>query len=69
MKTGAAVRITHAGRTVRGAVKLASPNGRSLMLEFDALLGGYAGMMPVLQGDDGTYRDLVKGEPVDVVEV
>jgi hypothetical protein len=47
-KTGDLVRITYEGRSVDGAVKLASPNGLSLMLEFDAILGGCVGMMPVL---------------------
>ena len=68
MKTGDAVSITYDGRTVPGTIKLASPNGRSLMLEFDAMLGGFVGMMPVLADDDGAYRDLVLGRPVVVVK-
>ncbi len=46
-KTGERCRITYDGRTVDGAIKLASTNGKSLMLAFEALLGGYVGMMPV----------------------
>ena len=65
-RTGDAVAIGYEGRTVRGVVKLASPNGRSLMLEFDAMLGGFVGMMPVLLDDAGVYRDLVERQPVDI---
>ena len=61
-KTGEPTRITYEGRTVAGRVILASGNGRSLMLEFEALLGGYAGTMPVLWDDTGaTFRDLICG--------
>ena len=58
MKTGQAVRITCAGRTVDGTVALASSNGRSLVLIFEAVLDGHAGMMPVSRHDDGSYRAL-----------
>ena len=68
MRKGDVVQVTYEGRTVEATVLLASSNGRSLFLEFDALLGGYAGTMPVLQ--DGTqphrYRDLVTGRRVEV---
>lgn len=66
VRTGDAVTIGYGGRTVRGIVKLASPNARSLMLEFDAMLGGFVGMMPVLMDDAGVYRDLVERQPVEV---
>jgi hypothetical protein len=58
-KTGDKLVLTHGERTVAATVKLASPCGRSLMLAFEALLGGYAGMMPVLRHTDGEYRDLI----------
>lgn len=69
MKTGDRVRITYEGRTVFGHIKLASKNQRSLMLSFEAILGGYVGMMPVLLSGE-SYRDLlnmheVKLDPVD----
>lgn len=67
LKTGDHVLIGYADRwSVPGIVKLASPNGKSLMLQFEALLGGYAGLMPVLQRDDGSYRDLLMGKPVHI---
>ncbi len=62
-KTGDAVSITHEGRTVKGSVLFASGNGVSLALSFEAILGGYVGMMPILM-EDGVFRDLVKGQPV-----
>jgi len=64
LQTGDRVEIQYRGRTVEGVVKMASENGRSLFLEFEALLGGYAGSMPVLGEDDGVYRDLIVGAEV-----
>lgn len=60
-KVGQRVALTFGGRTVEATVVLASANGRSLFLEFEAVLGGYAGKMPVLQEEGGEYRDLVTG--------
>lgn len=57
---GKRVRVTYQNRTIEAEVILGSDNRRSLMLRFDAMLGGFVGMMPVLQHEDGTYRDLVE---------
>lgn len=65
-KTGERLRLTYDGRTVDASVLLASGNGYSLMLSFEALLGGYVGQMPVLLEDDGAYRDLLKGQLVQL---
>lgn len=62
--TGDKVHIAIGVVNVDGVVKLASGNGRSLMLEFDAVLNGHVGMMPVLQHDDGVYRSIVTDEEV-----
>lgn len=66
MKTGDAVQIKCAGAMfpVDGTVILASENGASLMLGFEAILDGHVGMMPVLRGDDGVYRSIVTGVEV-----
>lgn len=64
-KTGDRVRISFQGRAVEAVVVLASPNGRSLFLEFDALLGGYVGQMPVLW-EEGAFYDLIRREPVTI---
>lgn len=61
---GDRVVITYGDRTVDGEVTLASPNSVSLMLSFEALLGGHAGMMPVLLDDDGVYKSLIEWKPV-----
>jgi hypothetical protein len=67
-KTGDAVQITCKGRTVVGSVLLASGNGRSLMLQFEALLAGYAGMMPVSWDEAReVFRGLVCGSPVELM--
>ena len=66
-RKGDAVVITYDGRTVDGEVLLASANGQSLVLGFEALLGGHVGVMPVLwRSDVGGYADLMTGQPVGV---
>jgi hypothetical protein len=57
-KKGTKVIIEADGRTVDGDVILASKDGISLMLEFEAVLYGHAGSMPVIRQTDGTYRSL-----------
>jgi hypothetical protein len=64
-RTGDLVTITFEDRTVPGEVKFASKNGVSLMLSFEAILGGYVGMMPVLW-QHSEFRDLLKGERVTI---
>lgn len=55
LQRGEFVVVTASGRTVRAMVTLASANGRSIVLMFDAMLGGFVGVMPVsLDDDDGT---------------
>ncbi len=65
-KQGDRVRITYKGRMVPGVVFLASDNGFSLMLSFQAMLGGYVGTMPVLwdEIEPGGYKDLIEWQPV-----
>lgn len=66
IKTGDKVTIVCRGamHPVPGTVLLASENGKSLALSFDAILDGHLGMMPVLLGDDGLYRSVVTGTEV-----
>jgi hypothetical protein len=56
--------LIYRDRSEPATVILASPNGRSLLLSFDALLGNHAGAMPVLADDDGEFWSAVSGEPV-----
>ena len=57
-RKGERVWITCEGRRVEGVVLIASSNGKSLALGFEALLAGHVGVMPVLRDHDGTYRSL-----------
>lgn len=57
-KSGERVRITVERRTVEAVVVFASPNGKAMMLAFDAMLVGHVGSMPVLWRD-GRYLALV----------
>lgn len=66
---GDRVLIVIGADSAAGTVILASRNGRSLMLEFEAILSGHVGTMPVLQEDDGTFRSLVSREVVHLTPV
>jgi hypothetical protein len=64
-KKGEVAIIELDGEKAEGVVILAAPNAVSLALEFEAIIGGYAGMMPVLWDvGEGVYRGLVCGRPV-----
>jgi hypothetical protein len=55
MTKGDKIEIIHEGRIIDGIVLMASGNGLSLMIAFDAMITGHLGMMPV------TMRDAVSG--------
>lgn len=65
-RQGDQVRIDYEGRTVSGVVLFGSENSRSLVLSFEALVGGYVGNMPVLADETGAYADLMTGRPVGI---
>lgn len=65
-KTGDAVSITCKGRAVPGSILFASSNGKSLMLEFEAIIEGHVGMMPVLRNDGGVYESIMTGVTVEL---
>lgn len=70
MKRGDRVRLTCEGRTVEATVLIVSENQLSLMLEFEALLAGHVGMMPVFgEGDPPRYSSLMTGIPVTIEEM
>ena len=61
---GDAIILKADGREVEATVVLVSENGRSLMLSFDAVIHDAIGMMPVLQQDDGSWREVIGGHTV-----
>jgi hypothetical protein len=65
LRKGSRVLLTYKGREMEARVVIASENQQSLAFAFDGMLGGFVGMMPVLDNGDG-YRDLIEGEPVEV---
>jgi hypothetical protein len=65
-RKGDAIEVVHEGRTVEGNVIFASPNGLSLMIGFDAMLGGHVGMMPVTMRDATTGNSVVDGTEVTI---
>lgn len=68
IRTGDTVMLTCEGRSVVARVVLASANGVSLFLQFEAILHGHAGSMPVLRDEDGVYRSLIGAHPVGITE-
>lgn len=58
MRRGDFVLIVTAERTIDAMVTLASANGRSLVLMFDGILGGWVGAMPVFQNEHGEWSAL-----------
>lgn len=67
LRTGETVHIERGRQRLEGTVIVASKNGRSLMLAFDGMIGGYIGMMPVLAAEEGApYCDLIEGQEVIV---
>lgn len=67
-KHGDQVFVTHAYKTTFAVVTLASKNGRSLILSFNAMLGGYGGWMPVLWSET-RFIDLIQSEEVVITRV
>ena len=57
LRAGDPIDITCEGRTVEGEIELLSENQDAMVIAFEAILGGYAGRMPVLRLD-GVYRDI-----------
>jgi hypothetical protein len=65
-KNGDEVLITHEGRIVPATIVMISRNQVSALIEFDALLGGHAGTMPIMRHDreKGIYRSIIDGTEV-----
>lgn len=63
---GDRIEIDYNGRTVDGAVTLASPNGLSLMIEFEAMLGGHVGKMPVSMIDATNGYSILDGTEITI---
>lgn len=62
MKQGDVINIRHGRAIFRGCVDLASSNGVSLIISFEALIGGHAGKMPVLGSPvTGEYHSIIDG--------
>lgn len=65
LRKGDVVVASNGERSIEAHVMIASPNGRSLFLVWsDGMLGGYVGMMPVLQDESGQYTALMDGMPI-----
>lgn len=56
---------TDTGRTVDAMVVLASPNGRSIVLMFDAMIGGWLGQLAAFLDEDGRWAAL-DGMPLQI---
>lgn len=63
---GDKVAVTHCGRSVPGVVLIVNKYGTAGAVAFEAILGGYVRMMPVVTSENGEQTDLIKGEPVEI---
>jgi hypothetical protein len=63
---GDEVILKHGTHSVPATVILASPNGRSLGLRFEAIFCDHVGIMALLQEHDGTFRALMTNHVVEV---
>jgi hypothetical protein len=68
-RTGEDLLIRIQGQDIRGYVALSSHQGKSLMLEFDGILGGHFGGMTVFAEDDGTFRSAFDREAVELLPI
>jgi len=72
MKKGDRIAITIAGRALEGVIEMASQNGRSLIVLFDAGvpfpfgLPGTKQCLLLFQADDGSWTDLQGNRTVRV---
>lgn len=65
--SGERVLLEMEGRAVSATVILASGNGRSLMLSFEALLDGCVGMMPVSDNvGTGQFINIMTGHSLTI---
>ena len=56
------------GRAVEATVLLASANGVSLALQFEAIIGGWVAMMPLLWSEERARFEDFRGEGYDLTE-
>jgi hypothetical protein len=63
---GDPIDVTCDGRTVEGIVIMASANSLSLMIGFEALFGGHAGMMPITMRDAHNGYSIIDGTEVTI---
>jgi len=62
---GEVVIIRAGGRELAGMVAVASPNGRSVILKFEGVLGGWVGALPAFEELDETWTAL-NGMPLEL---
>lgn len=68
-KTGEQLVLEHGGRKVAADVRLASGNGFSLFLEFEAVVDGCAGAMPVLWSETRErFENIATGSALVLLE-
>ena len=54
------------GRTVEATVQLASPSGHSLALGFEAIIGGWVAMMPLLWSAERARFEDFRGDAYEL---
>lgn len=58
---------TPSGQEMPAMIGLASDNGKSIIVFFDGMIGGYAGVMPASLQEDGQWLGIADQMPVMIV--
>lgn len=66
LRTGDLITISYQGQELPGEVMLASSNSRSLVVGFEGILAGFAGMMAILVEEDGTAKVILRDTEVEL---
>lgn len=66
-RVGDDCRVTFEGRTVDAVVALAS-RGMVMAIEFEAVLGNWAGMMALYVTESGGYVETFSRKPVEIAD-
>jgi hypothetical protein len=69
LQRGDVVQITAGDQVVNAMVVLASPNGKSLMVMFEAIIDGHVGQMPLFRDESGGYVAVITGRQITLERV
>lgn len=69
LQRGDVVQITAGDQTAKAMVVIASPNGKSLMVMFEAIIDGHVGQMPIFHDESGGYVAVLTGHQITLERI